>query len=551
MRRAWWAFMLAAVVAACGGASEREVTAGIRAVTTLDSVPPFAEGISWPVLQAIYEDNDYRPIWVDGEKPSERARELVDAIATADAEGLRMRDYPLTALRDALLRAYEHRDTRPSEIAEVDLRLTALYLAYGADMIAGRLDPRLVDGSWYIRTRQSAADSALRTAVQADDFGDMLAQLRPEQPDYTALLGELRRYRAVAEAGGWPTIDGGALRPSERGARVTALRQRLAASGDLDSSAMQGDAFDDGLHEALARFRVRHNLEEATGVDAATLQALNVPVADRIRQIEVNLDRLRWLPKQFGERYVMVNIPNYELHAYDGGREVLTMRVVVGKEYETATPVFADTMSMVVFGPEWNVPRSIATQEIIPKARESEAYLARNNYEVLDATTGEVVDPRDVDWDADTADFGYRIRQKTGAGNALGNVKFLFPNQFAIYMHDTPTQSTFNLRDRAASHGCVRLQDPVAFAEYVLGGAGWDRGRIERAMETTTPVEVAVSPAIPVYLVYLTAFERDGVVHFRDDVYGSDRKALARLDEAEEETTLQAVSEAIEGLMKG
>lgn len=550
MKRCVLILLAVALVAGCGGASKGDVADGIRAVASLDSVPPFAEGIPWETLQGIYADRDYEALWVDGERPTSRARALVSAIAKADAEGLRMRDYPLTALRDALLRAYEHKDTRASEIADVDLRLTALYLAYGSDMLIGRLDPDLVDGRWHIDRRSAEADSVLREAVQEDDFDEMLDRFRPRHPQYTLLLAELNRLRAVADSGGWTALGGGAIRPADTGERVAALRQRLAAAGDLDAGDAEGDRFDDDLVAAVASYRERHNLPAGTGVDAEMLRELDVPVEDRIRQVEINLDRMRWLPPAFQDRYVVVNIPDFRLFAFDGGEEVLTMRVVVGEEYQGATPVFADTLSSVVFRPEWNVPRSILVNEIIPKVQDREEWLAANNYEVLDKD-GAVVDPDDVDWDADSADFEWRVRQQPGAGNALGGVKFLFPNRFSIYMHDTPTQSTFAASQRAASHGCIRLQHPAQFAEYVLGPSGeWDAARIREAMAAEASKTVKVEPAVPVFILYLTAFERDGKIQFRNDVYGKDRKALQGLSAPDSSDTLEQVSSALEQLMQ-
>ena len=546
-----WALILIAVLAAgCGGASKAEVARGIRAVTSLDSVPPFAEGIPWETLQAIYQARDYEPLWVSGERPTSRARSLVSAIAKADAEGLRMRDYPLEELREALLRAYEDKDTRASEIADVDLRLTSLYLAYGSDMLIGRLDPDLVDGSWHIGRRSAQADSVLKEAVLEEDFDAMLAKLRPRHAQYGLLLEELNRMRALADSGGWEPLGARPIRPTDSGERVEALRRRLVMAGDLDPDDADGVRFDDALTAAVASFRARHNLPAARGVDADMLRELDVPVEDRIHQIEINLDRMRWLPPAFQDRYVVVNIPDFHLFAFDGGKEVLNMRVVVGEEYQGATPVFADTLSTVVFQPEWNVPRSILVNEIIPKVKDREEWLEANNYEAVDSQ-GTVVDPDDVDWDADSADFEWRVRQKPGTGNALGAVKFLFPNRFSIYMHDTPTQSTFEADRRAASHGCIRLQYPARFAEYVLGPSGeWDADRIRQAMEGEETKSVSVEPAVPVFILYLTAFERDGKIQFREDVYGKDRKALRKLTAPDSAETLEQVSSTLEQLMQ-
>jgi murein L,D-transpeptidase YcbB/YkuD len=274
-------------------------------------------------------------------------------------------------------------------------------------------------------------------------------------------------------------------------------------------------------------------------VDAATLAALNVPVRVRIRQIQLNLERYRWLPEEFGPRYIYVNIPDYKLSAYDAGRPVLTMPVVVGEEYDNATPVFADLMTFVVFRPYWNVPERILVREILPRVRKKRSYLTRNDFEVVDAKhETRVLNPRRINWSR--VDLRkVRVRQKPGGSNQLGLVKFMFPNQFAIYLHDTPTRNLFNSRKRTLSHGCVWVKKPVELADYVLAGQeGWDETKVRHAMLTTHSAARAASPdgqvvtlvrPVPVYIVYLTAFVRDGVLNFRRDPYGKDREAIARV----------------------
>jgi murein L,D-transpeptidase YcbB/YkuD len=291
--------------------------------------------------------------------------------------------------------------------------------------------------------------------------------------------------------------------------------------------------------KAVARFQARHGIPSDGIVGAATLAALNVPVQVRIRQIQLNLERYRWLPAEFGPRYIYVNIPDYKLYAYDGAKPVVKMRIVVGDEYENATPVFADLMTFVVFRPYWYVPQRILVEEMISKIRKKRSYLVRHNLEVVDAKRESLVlNPRRINWSrVDITRI--RVRQKPGSTNHLGLVKFMFPNRFAVYLHDTPIRKLFNRPNRTLSHGCVWVEKPVELADYVLAGQDdWNEKKIRKAMETVHSAAeggsvdghtVTLVRPVSVYIVYLTAFVRDGVLNFRRDPYGKDREAIARL----------------------
>ena len=541
-------------LAACGGDATEQLAGELRRVVADSTAPAYAKSVRWKVVQAIYADRSYEPMWVGADRPTERARDLVTAVASAETHGMRVRDYGLAGLATSLERAYGKGKAAPAELTELELRLTALYLDYGGDLVAGRIDPNVVDKGWYARTRRAAADSLLRVAAEAETFEAMAEQLLPQQPEYDALVTALARLRAVAAGGGWPAVPaGGTLKRGSSGARVAALRARLVASADLDSAAATGESYDSAMSAAVARFRARHGLEPKDQVDGEMLAALNVPVDRRIRQIELNLERLRWLPNAFGERYILVNIPEYRLTAYEGGKEMLAMRVVVGKEYGSATPVFADTMSYVVFRPYWNVPTSIRNEEIIPKVRDNERWLEASGYEVVKSGRDTTpIDPGSIDWDADTTDFPYLIRQKPGPTNSLGRVKFMFPNQFDIYLHDTPARHLFARNDRAFSHGCIRLEHPDQLARYVLrGDPKWTDEAIDEAMSAETPTQVTLKQGIPVYILYLTAFARNGAVNFRDDLYGTDARAIAKIGPPEPNASIVAVREALDKLMKG
>jgi murein L,D-transpeptidase YcbB/YkuD len=534
MRRLIPAVLIALAVGGCSKFNSDEMTATLERTISAKAAPRYAAD-RWKTMQAVYRERAYAPIWLDREKPRQQARDLIDALTSADNQGLRMKDYDLPGLRTALDQAYHEGKTTTADLANLDLRLTSLFLDYGRDLLIGRLDPAAVDSGWYIKARRASVDSTLRLAIRGTDFRSMVQALVPQQKEYGELVGWLEKYRDVAAKGGWPTVT----------ARDTAtLRTRLAATEDISGGAE--------LADGVRHFQSRHGLEATGKVDAATLAQLNVPISTRIRALELNLERLRWLPASFGERYVLVNIPDYSLHAYDAGKEVLTMRVVVGDEYGHATPVFADTLSQVVFQPYWNVPTSIVKAEILPKMQRDPHYLETHHFEVVRGDKEEVVNPSSIDWnDVDTSKMGFRVRQQPGDDNALGHVKFLFPNQFNIYMHDTPARSLFAKNARSESHGCIRLEHPDQFADYVLAGdPTWTPDRIREAMDSDTNRTVAVKRKLPVYIVYLTAFVRDGQLNFRDDVYGSDDRAITRLGVPVADSALDSARAALRKLLK-
>jgi murein L,D-transpeptidase YcbB/YkuD len=536
-----WCTLAVAALAACRG-GDAAVADAIRGAASAERAPDYVPAPRWKLVKRIYQQREYRALWTSGGKPTGRARELVDALCHAEREGLNPAQYGLDDLRRQLQRIRGEKERAPAEIAELELRLTGMFTEYGGDLLAGRLDPAAVDSGWYIRARRSSVDSTLAAAAGGRDFGDMVAPLVPRQPEYRELLQALGRYRQLLAAGGWAKVPGGGpLRPGSSGPRVAALRDRLAAMGDLESAAGE-PAYDREVARAVSRYQVRHGLEANGVVGPATFAALDVPLERRIRQIELNLERYRWLPAEFGARYILVNIPDYRLYAFDGGKQVLEQRVIVGGEYENATPVFMDSMTYVVFNPDWDVPKRILVDEMMPHLRDDPAYLARNGYEVVDRKGDSVLDATKIDWgDVDTAQMPFRVRQLPGLRNPLGRVKFMFPNQFSIYLHDTPSQELFDRSKRTLSHGCVRVENPLRLASFVLAGQrDWGEDEIRAAMQPPKPAPgdsaaitkekvVKLERPVPVYLLYLTAYVRDGVLQFRDDPYDRDGRAMARL----------------------
>ncbi|NNF57452.1 MAG: L,D-transpeptidase family protein [Rhodothermaceae bacterium] len=334
----------------------------------------------------------------------------------------------------------------------------------------------------------------------------------------------LARYQRLADGGGWPTIpDGPLVEPGDTlAAQVEPLRQRLAATGELGSAADTGAVYDDALAGALARFQGRHGLVVDSLLGGNTRAALNRSASERVRQIEQALARwaeLPVFPTGPGSRYVLVNVPEFRVRAFEEGREALQMKVVVGADYdERATPLFHDEMEHVVFRPYWNIPPSIATEEVVPKGT---AELEAEGYEIIShyAADAEVY-PMTAQNLQRVANGSLRIRQGPGPDNALGLVKYIFPNQHAVYLHDTPSDHLFAEAERAFSHGCIRLERPADFGAWVLGPQGWDTARVQGAMTTGDRQKVVLNETIPVYIIYLPVWaDADGHVYFAADVY--------------------------------
>ncbi|MEZ5333652.1 MAG: L,D-transpeptidase family protein [Thermoanaerobaculia bacterium] len=371
----------------------------------------------------------------------------------------------------------------------------------------------------------------LQDAVADDAVPEALASLRPQAPAYGRMVEALARYRTLAAEGGWPAVPAGeTLEPGATDPRVLAVALRLHATGDLRAG-HEGELYDEELAEAVRRFQARHGLEPDAKIGPKTLDAMNVSAADRAHQIELNLTRWRWLPQELGERFVLVNIPSFDLWVFEGTEPVMQRRVIVGRSYRR-TPVFSDLIRYIVFNPSWEVPPSIAVQDKLPLIQKDPSFLAQQGFKVYSGWGAEgPIDPATVDWSALTRrSFPYRLRQDPGPLNALGRVKIMFPNRFNVYLHDTPARELFRQSDRDFSSGCIRVEQPLDLAELLLRGApGWDRAAIDRTVASNKTVTVSLPEPVPVHLQYWTSWvDADGEVQFRRDLYGRD----ALLDEA-------------------
>jgi murein L,D-transpeptidase YcbB/YkuD len=489
-------------------------------------------------VASLYERGQFAPLWLnEAGLPTPDARQALAVLTDAATDGLDPADYSAAALGD-LAATLEAQPNRPaSGRARFDMDLTAAVLRYLHHLHAGRVDPR-VNG--FRMTAPADADdfaNALRSAIAKHRIADAVAEATPPLTLYRSLRTALATYRALAadaslaDPPSFPT----ALEPGDEADGLQILRRRLAAFGDLPATADVSDKaviYDPPLVEAVKRFQARHGLEPDGLLGRATQAALRVPIAWRVRQIELALERLRWLPHLDPSGFVGVNIPMFHLWAWNSippdGVPSFDTNVIVGKALDTQTPVFVEQMDEVIFRPYWNVPMSILRREILPAMARDPDYLRAQNMEIV---SGPGDDARTVALSADGVAGlergALRVRQRPGPRSALGLVKFVFPNDENIYMHATPQPELFSRTRRDFSHGCVRVEDPVALAEWALRGRPeWTRERILRAMNGPVTMRVRLSRPVQVILFYVTAvvMPSDGTVHFAEDIYKHDEK---------------------------
>jgi L,D-transpeptidase YcbB len=498
-----------------------ELVTGVAGAATDDELETLT------VLERFYSARGHRPLWVLEGTAGPRAEGLAALLAAADLDGLEPADYRVAEIANLAAAA------APADLARLEVLLSLGLVRYAADLGQGRTTPHVADPTLYVFREEVRKAEVLAAAAQAGDLARFVDGYRPQTERYDRQVVALAEYRALALQGGWrPIPEGETLKPGMTDPRVSLLRQRLRLLGDLkpaDDGAGTGgdpDFYDDAMVPAVKWMQYRHGLAQDAAVGNRTLAALNVPIETRIEQMVLNLERRRWMPDDLGQRHIFVNLADQLLKLVDEPKTLLDMPVVIGKPYQR-TPIFSHVMTYVEVNPYWNVPPSIAREELLPKIKQDVSYLRKNNYVLFSdwSAAATEVDPQTVDWSQVSGGrFPYKIRQDSGDGNALGRVKFMFPNRFNIYLHDTPAKSLFSRPERTFSHGCIRVQDPPLLAEFVLATSeGWDRARIEAAIASGERTVVTLKQPLPVHITYLTSWvNKDGSVHFRNDVYDRD-----------------------------
>jgi len=478
-------------------------------------------------LTDIYLGNGLQPFWIRDGKPDMRATNILAILEDAESHGLNPDSYFI----DKIHQYWNSKDA--VGLVRLDILLTMGMIRYVADQREGRMEPREIDPKLFAAARDVEVDwdLLLQIAFAAPDIKAFLDQQAPPFLQYRELQNKLAEYRVLAVKGGWPSIPAGnALKPGMEDQRIKIVRKRLIATGELAPENMDSAGFDTALAEAVKRFQKRHNLKPDGVVGNQTLAVMNIPVAVRIKQIIINMERYRWLKRRMGDRLVAVNIAGFEVFAGKPGTIDLKMPVIVGKKYHK-TPVFSDTIKYVVFNPYWNLPPSIARNETLPKLKKDPHYLEKHNMRIfqgwgpdapeLDATT--------IDWSKVSKKNmnRYRIRQDPGPNNALGTLKLVFPNKYNVYLHDTPSHGLFKRERRAFSHGCIRMDRPAEMASWVLGGEekGWSIARINEIVASRKRKVAVLDQRIPVYILYRTAFvnPEDNTLYFYEDIYGRDQ----------------------------
>jgi murein L,D-transpeptidase YcbB/YkuD len=492
---------------------------------------------SLEALEGFYAGRQCEPVWF-GSNGFADAESMIRAIKESRGDGLTPEFYHLRTIENLLGKAYAIREkgtyVDPGILVDLDLLLTDSFFTLAHHLSQGSVNPLSFTPEWSIAENPDVSKVFIN-ALGGHRIEQTLRKLAPATPEYAALGKQLKRFREMAKNDDQqPVADGRLLKKGMRSARVPELEKRLAFLGYLEGqSGTTDDLFAVTLQQAVTRYQESHGLKADGTVGPSTLQELNTPVEERVHQLMVNMERMRWNNGGRGQRYLIVNIAGFELKVVEKGNVMLSMKVVVGKPFLN-TPVFRGKMTYLILNPVWNVPDSIAKKEILRDVKKDPAYLRKENITVLRGwgDNEEEIAPDTIRWKSVTPQKLYfRFRQEPGPLNPLGRVKFMFPNRFNVYLHDTPAKHLFEQNIRAFSHGCIRIEHPLELAEYVLqGDPRWTKESIMAAIEEGSTQEVRLPQPLDVYIVYITAWvDEAGSVQFRDDLYGRDAQLYEAL----------------------
>ena len=474
-------------------------------------------------IPKLYAALGYQPVWTNGAMIDALSR----AIARSWEDGLTPSDFHAEYVKAAVL-------APPQNAAEREIVLSDAFVRLLYQLYFGKVVPNGFDANWNFARPVLTEDpaQAIAAALKAGDVQGLLEKVMLKHPLYIELKALLQQYTAYDVSGGWPTIpDGAPLKLGQSDPRVAILRERLKVTGEWtsDGPVTAPELYDQSIADAVETFQASNGLSPDGVIGPGTVAALNVTASERVDQIRANLERGRWLLRTMGPEAIIVNVAGFYLHVFLKDEKVWSTRVVVGQPY-TKTPIFTEPMKTVVINPDWTVPQSIVRNEIFPKASSNPGYLAAGNYYLAD-NSGQRVE--NVDFSAYTAaNFPYRVIQQPGPKNALGLVKFLFPNKYSVYLHDTPSRQLFDKAGRTFSHGCIRVEDPLKLAEIVLGDRlSWDRQKIDAVVAAGKMKAIALPKPLPVLVLYWTVDPSPiGGASFYQDIYGRDARLIKALN---------------------
>jgi L,D-transpeptidase YcbB len=480
------------------------------------------------LLPRIYENREFEPAWGS----LRQIDALLEMIDESYLEGLDPGDYHTAALRAVRDSVTDLAALPPAERAAFDLLLTDSIIRLGYHLRFGKVDPTKLDPNWNSSRSLTGEDPALtiQAAIDAPSLREFVARVIPRVFLYDRFKNALAEYRALEANGGWPSVPAGpTLKAGMTDARVSALVARLAVTGDLPAeqvAGLSGSLFDETVAAGVQRFQTRHGLAADGAVGAATLAALNVPVAARIAQLRANLERARWVLYDPAGEFLVVNIAGFQLYLVRRGEVVFRSRVQVGRPYRQ-TPIFQAELTYLVVNPTWTVPPTIFRDDIVPEMRRDPGYLATRNIELFDTVSSAAIDPITVDWTARS--LPYRLVQQPGPDNALGRIKFMFPNEHAVYLHDTPSRDLFERNSRAFSSGCIRVEKPFELAELLLGRAA-SRKELDAIVASGRTETIFLPKPLTVLLLYWTSeVDANGRIAFFPDVYARDAAVVSAL----------------------
>ena len=485
------------------------------------------------ILEEFYQQMGYAPAWKD----FEALQQAIQALEGSYDDGLLPVDYHVDVLSSIVDKIEDTKDQGAVNyewVAKFDLLMTDAILLYAFHLMDGKIDPHSLDVQWNFGYAElpGGDGKALAEAIQNRTLLQELHALRPDIPSYSSLMRELAEYRIIAENGGWGTVEAsGKIDPGDNDSRIPQIRRRLEITGDLsDLNNMNSDEYNQTLEIDVKYFQERHGLEADGVIGKASFAAMNVPVEEKIDLIRINLERFRWVVHSLTDYYIVVNIAHYRAYVVKNNEIVFETKVQVGTDLNK-TPVFKSQLQYIEFNPTWTVPRSIIVNEMIPKIKQGPKYLTDRNMVLLDGS-GSVVPMSSVDFDAVSGNnFPYSVRQEPGPGNALGQVKFIFPNQYAVYLHDTPSKYLFDKANRSFSHGCIRTQNPIDLAEVLLEGSKWDKQKITEILDSKLTTRALFDEPIDVLLFYWTAgLYQQKSVFFYPDIYDRDALVLKKLN---------------------
>jgi murein L,D-transpeptidase YcbB/YkuD len=481
-------------------------------------------------LPALYERNGFQLLWQN----PQNVKDLINDLGSIAEDGLNPEDYHLSQLLVLKLLLDGNKSPDRSLLVDYDILLTDSLVRLCYHLQFGKVDPESLDPAWNMsrQVHNKNPVAAIEKRLQTASLAEGLMNIRPKIENYQWLKSVLKKYRDIQEAGGWETVpEGPTLKLGMTDQRISQLRQRLAVSGDFVGEVTKADFFDEDLMAAVIRFQNKHRLEADGVVGKNTYAALNIPVKQKIDQIRVNLERARWVFHKLPPDFIAVDIAGFRVYDMEGININWSSRVQVGKPFRK-TPVFKSKIKYIVFNPTWTVPPTILQKDILPKIKKDPDYLRKMKISVIDRK-GRAVDPKSVNWSKYSKNIPYTLRQEPGPHNALGRIKFIFPNKYFIYLHDTPSRSLFGRKERAFSSGCIRVDKDIELAELLLNDpAKWNRQSILELLETNETLRVDLPKPKTVMLLYVTvSVDENGNYIFKKDIYKRDRPVLEGLNE--------------------